>query len=234
MSRPPKVKLKGSMVGSSKGALRETADGRTMPRAQTLDYERALAHWSRADPVLARLARTHAPRTLPRPPEAGFASLVTSLLHQQVSVAAGRSIERKLRRACEGRVTAARIRGLSPTALRACGVSRQKQGYLRDLAAKTLDGSIDFRRLSRHRDEDVVSTLTQVKGIGPWTAKMFLLFHLRRPDVVAHEDLGLQVSVQSVYGIPRSRAARFLERKAPVWSPYGSLASLTLWAHKDQ
>jgi DNA-3-methyladenine glycosylase II len=156
------------------------------------------------------------------------------LTHQQVSVAAGRSIARKVQAACGGRITAQAIRRLSEAELRACGVSRQKQAYIRDLAEKAVNGEVDFRRLARMDDAAVIEALTRIKGIGTWTAKMFLLFHLRRPDVVAPEDLGLRMAVARAYRVPMSRAQRVMDHRRPLWSPYGSLASLVLWAHKDE
>jgi DNA-3-methyladenine glycosylase II len=196
-------------------------------------FPRAIRHWTKTDPVLARLARSQGPRRLPLPRAGGFASLVISMLHQQVSVAAGRSITRKVQAACGGRITAHALARLGADELRACGVSRQKQGYLQDLARRTLDGDVDFRRFAAMSDQQVIETLTRVKGIGSWTAKMFLLFHLQRPDVVAPEDLGLRIAVARAYKVPPSRAAKIMLQRQPSWSPYGSLASLVLWAHKD-
>ena len=196
-------------------------------------FPKALRHWSKTDPVLARLAKAHAPQAMPSPRASGFASLVVALLHQQVSVAAGRSMTRKVQAACGGRITARAIERTSEAALRACGVSRQKQSYIRDLAARTLRGDVDFRGFARMPDAEVIGSLTQVKGIGTWTAKMFLLFHMRRPDVVAPEDLGLRMAVASAYKVPMSRAVRVMQQRQAAWSPYGSLASLVLWAHKD-
>lgn len=193
----------------------------------------ALRHWAKTDPVLARLARSQGPRPMPLPRASGFASLVIALLHQQVSVAAGRSITRKVQTACGGRITPRAIARASESELRACGVSRQKLGYLRDLAERTLRREVDFRRFAQMTDAEVIENLTRVKGIGSWTAKMFLLFHLQRPDVVAPEDLGLRLAAARAYRVPVSRAARLLESRQAHWSPYGSLASLVLWTHKD-
>lgn len=193
----------------------------------------AIRLWEERDPVMARLARTNPPAPSSDHRGSGFHSLATSLLHQQVSLAAGRSITRRLRRACGGRLTPARLLRRSVKELRAAGVSRQKASYLRDLAARVDSGRLDFRRLRGASDAAVIEALTAVKGIGPWTAKMFLLFHLERPDVVAPEDLGLRLAVSDAYGVRMDRTARFLERNADRWSPHGSLACLTLWAHKD-
>lgn len=193
----------------------------------------AIRHWEERDPVLARLARQNPPSATSDRGQSGFQSLVVSLLHQQVSLAAGRSIVRKLTRACGGRITPKRIRALDEETFQGAGVSRQKRRYIRDLAEHVDAGRIDFRRLRGASDAEVVEALTAVDGIGPWTAKMFLLFHFQRPDVMAPEDLGLRLSVMDAYGVRADRAARFLEKQAPIWSPHASLACLALWAHKD-
>jgi DNA-3-methyladenine glycosylase II len=193
---------------------------------------RAVEHWKVHDPVMARLAHEVPPFPDLSRRHSGFDSLVTSLTHQQVSIAAGRSILRKFRAACGGRITPERVLRLSDAQIRAAGVSRQKMGYIRDLARKTAAREVNFRTFPSMTDAAIVEELTRARGIGVWTAKMFLLFHLARPDIVSPEDLGLRLAVAKAYRVPMSRSARFLERQAPKWSPYGSLASLTLWASK--
>jgi DNA-3-methyladenine glycosylase II len=180
-----------------------------------------------------RLARDFGPRALDARPSSAFDSLVSSLIHQQVSMAAGRTIYGRLKTACQGRITPRRVLGLGPQGLRACGVSRQKQGYILDMAQKAASGALPLASLSRRSDEEVERLLTQVKGIGPWTAKMFLLFHLQRPDVVAPQDLGLQMAASRAYDVSPKATAAFLVSQASKWSPYGSLASLVLWSSKD-
>lgn len=193
---------------------------------------RAVEHWNAQDPILARLAHEVPPFPDLSRRHSGFDSLVTSLIHQQVSIAAGRSILRRLRAACGGRISPARVLRLSTAKIRAAGVSRQKMEYIRDLARRTASGELRFRAYAAMSDADIVQELTQVRGVGVWTAKMFLLFHLGRPDVVAPEDLGLRLAVAKAYKVPMGRTARFLETQAAKWSPFGSLASLTLWASK--
>lgn len=190
---------------------------------------KALLRWQASDPVLAELARTRPPEALWKRRESAFAELVGALVHQQVSLAAGRTIYARVRAACGGRVTADRILGLGATHLRACGLSRQKRDYILDLARKVKRGKVDLRRMARVDDLEAIETLTQVRGIGEWTAKMFLLFHLQRPDVLAPDDLGLQLAASKIYGVPPPKAKAFLVGRAEAWSPYASLASLTLW-----
>lgn len=194
---------------------------------------RAVHAWNRSDPKLASWARRRPPQPWTKPVGGPFVHLVHSLLQQQVSIAAGRSIAGELRAACGGRITPGVLRTLSTARLRAAGVSRQKQTYLRDLARRTEEGELDFRAMRRRTDEEVIEALTGVHGIGPWTAKMFLIFHLERPDVVAPEDLGLQIGAVRAFRVPMARARRVLERRSVRWAPYRSLACLTLWACKD-
>lgn len=201
--------------------------------AERAGLRAALRHFDRHDPTIARLLRA-APHVRPlRRRRDGFDSLVAALIHQQVSIAAGRSILRRFRAACGGRISPARVLALSTGEFRAAGISRQKMAYIRDLAGKVASGAVNFRAVARAADEKVVESLTQVKGIGTWTAKMFLLFHLARPDVVSPEDLGLRIAAARAYSIPMSRAAGFLERRAKTWTPMGTLACLALWANKD-
>lgn len=193
---------------------------------------KAVAHWKNHDPVMARLAHEVPPFPDISRRHSGFDSLVTSLIHQQVSIAAAASILRKFRTACGGRITPERVLRLSDAEIRGAGISRQKMGYIRDLAEKTKTRVVDFRSFPALSDEAIIEELTKVKGIGVWTAKMFLLFHLGRPDVVSPEDLGIRIAVSRAYKVPPSRVIPFIERQAPKWSPFGSLASLTLWASK--
>src|SRR5688572_4096666 len=187
---------------------------------------KALRRWAASDPVLHKVAlATPAPYT-PIVPTDAFGSLVQSIAHQQVSLAAGRSIFARVQLA--GTTPEALLKA-GPDTLRAAGLSRPKVKYVLDLAEKATTGTVDLARISTMPDAEVVEQLTGVKGIGVWTAKMFLLFHLDRPDVLPHEDLGLQIAVAKAYRVPRAKAAAKMRRLAPAWSPYASLASLTLW-----
>ena len=194
----------------------------------------AIKHWTSTDPVMAKLAKATPPRSIDAARSTGFATLVISLIHQQVSLAAGRSITRKVKAACGRRLTPASVLATSPAKFRAGGLSRQKRSYVLDLARRTQRGQVSFRRFPFQTDDAVIEALTRVRGIGSWTAKMFLLAHLERPDVVAPEDLGLRLAAAKAYGVPIEKAAAFLEQKRAAWRPYGSLACLTLWAHKDR
>lgn len=117
---------------------------------------------------------------------------------------------------------------MSEARLRACGLSGTKIAYARDLARHVLEGELDLRRLRRLEDDGVREAITAVKGLGPWSADMFLMFHLRRPDVLPVGDLGLRRAVERAYRIPLPAADRLVQLAEP-WRPYRTLASLYLW-----
>ncbi|HLE96499.1 MAG TPA: DNA-3-methyladenine glycosylase 2 family protein [Candidatus Thermoplasmatota archaeon] len=193
------------------------------------DLPRAVARWDDSDPALAALARRPPPGPRPGARHSAFSMLARSIVHQQVSVAAGRTIYGRLRAACGGRVAPWPVVRLGERGLRSAGLSPQKARYVHDLARKVDDGEVRLRTLPGMDDAEAIETLTRVKGIGVWTAEMFLLFHLQRPDVLAVDDLGLQLGAAYAFGVPRPRARAWLERRRATWSPFGSLASLTLW-----
>jgi DNA-3-methyladenine glycosylase II len=116
-----------------------------------------------------------------------------------------------------------------PEVLRKCGLSRQKATYLQDLSRHFVDGRIPTRRLGRMTDEEVIASLVEVKGIGRWTAEMFLIFTLNRPDVLPVDDLGLKEGVRDVYGLPERPGAKALAEIGERWRPYRSIATWYLW-----
>lgn len=186
--------------------------------------------WAKSDKTLYRLSRTHPLDPVPQMREAdGFAALVRSITHQQVSMAAAETIHGRLVKTLGGKVTPRRVLNRTPEQLRAAGLSRSKASFVLDLADKTQRGEVEFDRFPGMTDEAILEELTAVKGIGTWTAKMFLMFHLHRPDVLAPEDLGLRLAVADVYGVPMAQAAKFMAERAPAWSPYASVASRVLW-----
>lgn len=187
---------------------------------------KALARWSRSDPVLYELARSTPPPSPTLDRLAPFSALVQSIAHQQVSLAAGKTIYARV--AALGESPEAVLKA-GPDALRAAGLSRPKVAYVLDLAEKAVTRTVDLEHISTLPDEAVIEQLTSVKGIGVWTAKMFLLFHLDRPDVLPFEDLGVQLAVVDAYRVPRKKAAKKIQALGPAWSPYASYASLVLW-----
>lgn len=192
-------------------------------------FETARRHLRRRDPMLRTVIERVGPVRL-KPKRDRFGALVRAIVAQQISVAAASSIHARLVSAAgEAAITPERIAQLSDSALRSCGLSPQKLGYLRDLTRHALEGTVPFSRLARLADEDVIACLTQVRGIGRWTAQMFLIFSLGRPDVLPHDDLGLQAALQQIYGLPDRPGRAEIDELAAPWRPYASIASWYCW-----
>ena len=168
-----------------------------------------------------------------RPREA-YGALVRSIVGQQLSTKAARTIYERLTALFDGRTpTPAELLAADPEKVRSAGLSRPKVGYLRSLAEHVESGELELDRLTELPDEEVSEQLTAVKGLGQWTADMFLIFHLRRPDVLPVGDLGIRRAVERAYGLPDiPDAAQVLEIGEP-WRPHRSLASLYLWRSLD-
>ncbi len=201
------------------------------------DYARASRALIRRDPVLAPLIRQRGPCGLALPyPYDPFTALVRAIVGQQLSAKAGATI---FRRVCElwpdeRFPTPDALAAVGDERLRTVGLSRQKIGYMRDLSARRLDGRLPLdESLEAMSDEDVVRTLTAVKGIGRWSAEMFLIFRLKRPDVLPLGDVGLQRAVQKVYRLRKPPTATRLTRLAEAWRPYRSIACWYLWSALD-
>lgn len=187
-------------------------------------------HWEAADPVMLRLSRANPlPKEQAIPGDDGFTALVTSIVHQQVSMAAGRTITANVVKLLGGKVTPRRVLNRDALELRQAGLSRAKAAYLLDLAQRTQAKEVDFAGFAAMDDDAVLESLVAVKGIGTWTAKMFLMFHLQRPDVLAPEDLGLRLAVADAYGVAPDDAAAFMREQGAAWSPYCSVAARVLW-----
>lgn len=201
------------------------------PVRRKFSVRQATAHLREADPVLARLIAVHGPFT-PRPSPDAWVALVRAILFQQLAGAAASAIQRKwfaFYGDAEQTPTAAQILATSDDEFRACGISRQKMSYLRDLAQHTSDGRLRLKRLKRMSDEEVTTALTQVKGIGEWTAHMHLMFHLGRPDVLPIGDLGVRKGMQVAYrlaAMPSPKEAAVIGEK---WAPYRTVGSWYMW-----
>jgi DNA-3-methyladenine glycosylase II len=206
----------------------ETPDPRWQDAIDHLSHDRTLAR------IIARVG----PCTL-RPRRGTFAMLVQSILSQQVSVKAAEAMHRRLVAGVGGRLAPARVKHFLDTAsddaIRDCGLSRQKRAYIHDLAGRFTDGSIPVRKLTRMSDEQVIETLTQVKGIGRWTVEMLLIFGLNRPDVWPVDDLGLREGICRTWPdrFKARPAAKDLSDFADAWRPWRSVASWYLWRSKD-
>ena len=184
----------------------------------------------RSDPRLARVIERVGPKPLPKNP-GGFPHLARAIIFQQISGAAGRAILGRLHglHGGDGFPPAAWFLSAPPTTLRKAGVSPQKSAYLKDLASHVVTGRIDFRRLRRATDAVVVEALTAVHGIGEWTAQMYLIFSLNRPDVLPVRDLGIRKAVRETYGFRALPAESTVTRLGRPWAPYRSHASVYLW-----
>jgi DNA-3-methyladenine glycosylase II len=181
-------------------------------------------------PVMATLVVAAGPIHLPRSQETHFAALARAITYQQLAGAAAAAIHGRLLRALDGAVGPEALLALSDEQLRTVGLSGNKAASLRDLAAKVLDGTValDPRRLSRQSDEEVVLRLTAVRGIGEWTAQMFLIFQLRRLDVWPTGDLGVRRGYGLAWGIPMP-TARELGPLGDALRPYRSVAAWYCW-----
>jgi DNA-3-methyladenine glycosylase II len=167
-------------------------------------------------------------------PEDAYGSLVRSIVGQQLSTKAARSIYARLAALFGGRApTPAELLAVEEETLRAAGLSRPKVGYLRDLARRVEAGELDLETLHELPDEEVAARLTAVKGLGQWSADMFLMFHLGRPDVLPVGDLGIRRAVERAYGLPAPPDPSALRALAEPWRPDRTLACLYLWESLD-
>jgi DNA-3-methyladenine glycosylase II len=182
------------------------------------------------DPVVARFVETVGPPRFRRRHDSHFAALVRSVTYQQLAGPAAAAIHGRLLAALGDEVTPERMLGLSDEALRAAGLSGNKMASLRDLAAKVLDGTVvlDSRGLSRESDEEVITRLSTVRGIGRWSAEMFLMFQLRRLDVWPTGDLGVRRGYGLAWGIPMP-TPRQLEPLGEPFRPYRSVIAWYCW-----
>jgi DNA-3-methyladenine glycosylase II len=175
-------------------------------------------------------------RDRPRPaPSDHYGALLRAIVGQQLSTRAARSIYGRVVERYGGRTPTPReLLDDDPDALRtAAGLSRAKVAFLRSLAEHVLSGELELDRLEQLGDDEILAELTAVKGIGTWSAHMFLIFQLERPDVLAVGDLGVRRAVQRAYALPELPSATDLERLAEPWRPYRSVACRVLWRSLD-
>lgn len=191
-----------------------------------------------ADPVLAGVIRAY-PRVALASRGDAFATLARSIVGQQISVKAAAAVWNRFAGCCSGLTPQAVLRRRART-LRACGLSDRKVEYVRDLAAHFASGRVDPARFGQMGDEDIIAELTAIRGIGRWTAEMFLIFNLLRPNVLPLDDLGLlkAVSLHYLGGVPTgtlmTRGGRtHVERLATAWAPWRSVATWYLWRSLD-
>lgn len=192
----------------------------------------ATQHLCRCDPVMAAIIKAVGPyRLAVREPT--FETLARSITYQQLSGKAAGTIFGRVTKAAGRRFTARAFLKLSTEQLRECGLSRQKIASLTDLAERVVRREIDFHRLPVMTDEDVVSHLSQVRGVGIWTAQMFLIFALQRPNIMPVGDLGIRNAIRKAYGLPDVPKPTEVEKIAEKWHPYCSVATWYLWRSLD-
>lgn len=195
------------------------------------DYTIARKHLMKADPTLKLIIKRVGPCALhavaPREP---FEALCMAIASQQLSTKAADTI---FGRFCDlfphRKPTPDRVMTLTDNQIRAVGFSRPKVSFIKDLAAQVLDGRLDLKGLKKRPDEEVMRQLVAVKGIGRWTAEIFLMFRLGRPDILPADDLGLMNAVQRAYGLRKRPDANRLRTMGERWSPHRSVASWYLW-----
>lgn len=195
----------------------------------------ALAHLRRADPTLGAWIDTVGACALRRDlTGTHFDAVTRSIVYQQLSGKAAGTIHGRLLDLYEGRnpTPAELVRTPAPQ-LRAVGLSGRKAEYLQDLARRTVEGSLPIEELHELDDDDVIRVLTEVRGIGEWTAQMFLMFRLGRPDVLPVIDLGVQKAIQLLYGLRKLPAPERVATIGARWAPYRTVASWYLWRRVD-
>ncbi len=189
----------------------------------------ALRHLRKHDPTMRRLIDVVGPFSL-KVKRDRFAMLVSSIISQQISGSAARSIRGRLEAlVAPEKITPHALAARSIAELRSVGVSPQKASYLHDLAAKVDSGEVRLQRTGRMGDEDVISELVQVKGIGVWTAQMYLMFSLGRLDVFPHDDLGIRAALKNLYGLADLPDKKTSHEIARPWRPYATIASWYCW-----
>ncbi len=188
----------------------------------------------KSDPMLAKLFGKVEPYVL-RPSKNYFESLTDAIISQQLSGKAAATIFKRFKDLFPGGKfpTPAQVLAKSDAELRTVGVSGSKATYIKNIAAGFEDGSLDFKHINKKTDEEIVEMLVKVKGIGRWTAEMFLIFSLGRPDVFSFGDLGLRNGVKKVYGLRKDPSPAKLKQLSSKWQPHRTCASLYLWASLD-
>src|SRR6266849_417812 len=193
---------------------------------------KAVLHLSQSDPVLRAIMKRVGPYRMEYgDPE--FHSLAEAIIYQQLNGKAAVTIFKRFATLAGEPLTPEGILKLTNEQLRSVGLSKQKASYLRDMSEKTHRGELDFSRLHEQSDDEVIKHLTQVKGVGVWTAHMFLMFTLRRPNVLPTGDYGIQMAMKKHYKKRKLPKPELMEKIAKPWAPYRSVACWYLWQSLD-
>jgi DNA-3-methyladenine glycosylase II len=194
--------------------------------------QKAVSHLKKSDPVLRAIIERVGPCRMEFGP-AEFCSLAEAIVYQQLNGKAAVMIFNRFAALAGEPLRPEGILKLTDAQLRSVGLSKQKSSYLKDLAAKTASGVLDFTKLADLPDEEVIKHLTQVKGIGEWTAHMFLMFSLRRPNVLPTGDYGVQAAMKKHYKKRKLPKPKDMEKIARAWAPYRSVACWYMWRSLD-
>jgi DNA-3-methyladenine glycosylase II len=193
---------------------------------------KAIHHLKKSDPVLSAIIERVGPCRMEfGPPE--FHSLAEAIVYQQLNGKAAVTIFKRFAALAGDPITAEGILKLTDAQMRTVGLSKQKTSYLKDMAERAARGELDFKRLPQMTDAEVIEHLTQVKGVGVWTAHMFLMFTLRRPNVLPTGDYGVQVAIKKHYKKRKLPKPVQMEKIARAWEPYRSVACWYLWRSLD-
>jgi DNA-3-methyladenine glycosylase II len=194
-----------------------------------VDWSAATTHLSRVDSKLAGVIQRAGPCTL-KPGRDCFWALCRAIISQQISGIVAVAISKRFKKLFpRSRPSPKQLLTLSDEQLRSAGLSRQKMAYLKDLAAHFADGKIPTRRFAKMSDEEIIQSLIPVKGIGRWTAEMFLIFVLNRTDLLPVDDLGVRKGFQKVYGLKSEPKAAKMEQIAEKWRPWRTIGSWYMW-----
>ena len=205
---------------------------KTNGSSQATRHRKAIDHLKKSDPVLAQIIERVGPCRMEFG-EPTFHSLAEAILYQQLNGKAAVTIFNRFAALAGNPLTPPGILKLTDAQMREVGLSRQKTSYLRDLSEKTQAGLLEFARMPQMAEEDVIAHLTQVKGVGVWTAHMFLMFTLRRPDILPTGDYGVQAAMKKYYKKRKWPKPDVMDKIAKPWAPYRSIACWYLWKSLD-
>ena len=194
----------------------------------------AAAEVARRDRIMAKLMKTTGPFRLPKQSADHFTALAESILYQQLAGAAAAAIHRRFLALFDGHLSPEAVLALPPERLRTAGLSGSKVASIRDLAAKVSDGTVPLDRIGRFPDEEIITRLSVVRGIGRWTAEMFLIFQLRRLDVWPVEDYGVRKGYSLAYGLRDLLTPKQLQAKGERFRPYRTVAAWYCWRAVEQ
>jgi len=212
--------------------------------ATTINTKHAVAHLKRADPVLKKIIEAVGPPDLRKPSPTAFQSLARSIVFQQLSGKAANTILSRFTALFHDSTTEIEtdanffpkpehVLATTTETMRSAGISRQKAAALRNLAAFCEKGTLEMDSIGGWSDEEVIAHLLPIQGVGQWTAQMFLMFQLGRPDVLPTSDVGLNRAIARLYGLPRPATPEEVKRIGAPWHPWATIACWYLWRSED-